>query len=157
MNSYFITFNNIVSLFYDNKIFKGVLILIVFDCFVGIIRAFKEKKYNSCVGIDGVIRKMCMVVTIVFMRLVDSLISLNLIGFLSPEVREFLNVESVSVSDFFGILFIMYETVSVLKNMTLCGLPTKKITIYLRELLSKYTDELPETDEIEEEEESNEC
>lgn len=38
--------------------------------------------------------------------------------------------------------------VSIFKNMALCGLPVKKVWEKVREFLAKYTDELPDTDEL---------
>lgn len=40
------------------------------------------------------------------------------------------------------------EVVSIFKNMALCGLPVKKVWEKVREFLAKYTDELPDTDEL---------
>ena len=42
----------------------------------------------------------------------------------------------------------LYEVVSIFKNMALCGLPVKKVWEKVREFLAKYTDELPDTDEL---------
>lgn len=46
------------------------------------------------------------------------------------------------------LLYIAYEVVSIFKNMALCGLPVKKVWEKVREFLAKYTDELPDTDEL---------
>ena len=51
--------------------------------------------------------------------------------------------------EFFALLFLAYEAVSIVKNMSLCGLPVKKVWLYLRSVLGKYTDELPDADELE--------
>lgn len=40
------------------------------------------------------------------------------------------------------------EVASIFKNMALCGLPVKKVWEKVREFLAKYTDELPDTDEL---------
>lgn len=37
---------------------------------------------------------------------------------------------------------------SIFKNMALCGLPVKKVWEKVREFLAKYTDELPDADEL---------
>ena len=52
------------------------------------------------------------------------------------------------MDQFFEILFLTYEVVSILKNMVLCGLPVKKVWLYVKMFLSKYTDELPDDDEL---------
>lgn len=38
--------------------------------------------------------------------------------------------------------------ITLLEAMALCGLPVKKVWEKVREFLAKYTDELPDTDEL---------
>lgn len=132
----------------NNRFIRIVLIAIVCDTIFGVLRAIKEKKFNSNFGIDGAIRKCGMIVSIFFFVLVDAVIHLNLIGFIPDELLEYMKVDSIGLTEFFSILYIVYETVSILKNMTLCGLPVKKVWLNLKNVLGKYTDELPDDDEI---------
>lgn len=130
-----IAFNNFIRL---------VAILIVFDTIFGVLRAIKEKKFNSCFGIDGAIRKVGMLISILFLAIVDHVISVNLIGFLPDTILQYLSIRQIGMTEFFAILFIAYEVVSIIKNMTLCGLPVRNVWIYTRKFLLKYTDELPD-------------
>ena len=50
-----------------NKIIQLVVLAIVCDTVFGVLRAIKEKKFNSCAGIDGAIRKVGMLISLVFM------------------------------------------------------------------------------------------
>ena len=109
---------------------------------------FIKKKFNSCAGIDGAIRKVGMLISLVFMLAIDVLIKINLIGFIPEQVRTYLGLDTVGVAEFFALLYIAYEVVSIFKNMALCGLPVKKVWEKVREFLAKYTDELPDTDEL---------
>lgn len=127
----------------DNKIMQIVIICIVMDTIFGVLRAIKEKKFNSNFGINGAIRKVGMLISLVLLALVDSVIKLNLIGFIPSEVRDYLPGSSVGTMEFFAILYIAYEIVSILKNMSLCGLPVKKVWRTVKKALSKYTNELP--------------
>lgn len=131
-----------------NKIIELVALAIVFDTVFGVMRAVKEKKFNSCAGIDGAIRKVGMLISLVFMLAIDMLIKVNLIGFIPETVRSQLGLKSVGVAEFFALLYIAYEVVSIFKNMALCGLPVKKVWATVRAFLVKYTDELPDTDEL---------
>lgn len=131
-----------------NKIIVLVILAIVFDTIFGVLRAVKEKKFNSCAGIDGAIRKVAMVISLVFMLAIDMLIKINLIGFIPEAARGYLGIETVGVTEFFSLLYIAYEITSIFKNMALCGLPVKKVWASVRAFLSKYTDELPDTDEL---------
>lgn len=66
----------------------------------------------------------------------------------SPEAETYIALDTVGVAEFFALLYIAYEVVSIFKNMALCGLPVKKVWEKVREFLAKYTDELPDTDEL---------
>ncbi|MCM1296417.1 MAG: phage holin family protein [Muribaculaceae bacterium] len=132
----------------SNKVIKLVVLAIVFDTVFGVMRAVKEKKFNSCAGIDGAIRKVGMLISLVFMLAVDMLIKVNLIGFIPETLRSQIGLKSVGAAEFFALLYIAYEVVSIFKNMALCGLPVKKVWAAVRAFLVKYTDELPDTDEL---------
>lgn len=138
----------ILSLFMNNRIVQLVVAAVIFDTIFGVIRAIREKKFNSCFGIDGAIRKISMIVSLCGLIIVDCLVKVNLIGFLPDTVRDNLGVESIGTAEFFGLLYICYEVVSILKNMYLCGLPVKKVWCVVKKFLSNYTDELPDDDEI---------
>lgn len=109
-----------------NKVIELVILAIVFDTIFGVLRAIKEKKFNSCAGIDGAIRKVGMLISLVFMLAVDMLIKVNLIGFIPEAARSQLGLTRIGVAEFFALLYIAYEVVSIFKNMALCGLPRLK-------------------------------
>ena len=66
----------------DNDGMKVLIVVIVLDLILGILRAIREKSINSCIGIDGMIRKVGMLIVIVFLTIIDTIIHLNLIGFI---------------------------------------------------------------------------
>jgi toxin secretion/phage lysis holin len=135
-----------------NKIIMLVMVAVVFDTVFGVIRAIKEHKFNSCFGIDGAIRKISMVISIAGLYVVDRLVHLNLIGFVPEEARAYIGMETIGTAEFFGLLYICYEVVSILKNMYLCGLPVRRVWNMVKKFLQNYTDELPDDDEIAEQE-----
>lgn len=124
---------------------------VTIDTVFGLIRAVKEHKWNSSFGIDGAIRKISMMACISFMVIIDSVCGFNLILLFPDEVTQYLavvNITNVGFAEFFGILFVAYECVSILKNMYLCGLPVKWVWARVYKFLHNYTDELPDTEEI---------
>lgn len=127
-----------------NPMLQLVVLAIVFDTIFGVIRAIKEHKFNSCVGIDGAIRKISMVISLVFLLIADQIIAVNLIAFVPETIRSYIGLDAVGLTGFFSLLYIAYEIVSILKNMTLCGLPVRIIWDKLKILLGKYTAELPD-------------
>ena len=127
-----------------NPLLQLVAIAVVFDTIFGVIRAIRDHKFNSCVGIDGAIRKIGMIISLALLVLVDAVIKVNLIGFVPEAVRGQLGVEAIGLAEFFSLLYIAYEIISILKNMALCGLPVKGIWTRVKGFLSKYTTELPD-------------
>lgn len=140
---------NFITVVYDhaahNALIQLTVIAVIFDAVFGIIRAIGEKMFNSSIGIDGIRRKAGILASLVLFALIDEIIQLNLIGFVPEEVRMTLGLESIGMTGFFALLFLAYEVTSILKNMSLCGLPVKGVWIKVRSILGKYTDELPET------------
>lgn len=121
---------------------------ICIDTIFGVLRAVRERKLNSSIGIDGLIRKAAMMITLILFLPADMMININLVGFIPDEALSVIGLSRVGMCDLFAILFIAFECVSILKNMTLCGLPVKRVWNATYTFLKKYTDELPDTDEI---------
>lgn len=136
-----------------NTFVRLVVVAVVMDTIFGIGRAIREHKFNSSVGIDGAIRKIAMIVSIVFLGAVDALVHINLIAFIPEETRNYLPTATIGLAEFFSLLYICYEVVSILKNMALCGLPVKGLWKKVQEFLGKYTKELPDTEEQDAEQE----
>lgn len=131
------------NILYESKELKVLLICVLLDTIFGVLRAIKQKKLNSNIGIDGLIRKFGMTISVVFFMLIDYIVKLNLIGFIPEDVRKGVGVETVGISGLFLYLFILYEALSILKNMILCKIPIpKKLQKVLKELFQKYTNEL---------------
>ena len=134
-----------LNILLSNTCFKLLLIFVVFDTIFGILRAIKEKKINSCIGIDGMIRKAGMILSSLFLFIVDQIISLNLLGFIPADILSLVNIESVGIGDVFGILFIIFEGLSIIKNMYRCKIPIpKKLHDFLKKLLTEFTEEVKE-------------
>lgn len=142
-------FKILVDALAHNTIIQLVVIAVVMDTLFGAGRALKQHKFNSSVGIDGAIRKISMLVSLVFLAVIDRLVHINLIGFIPEEARAYFpqSISTIGLAEFFGLLYLCYEVVSILKNMALCGLPVKKLWEAVRKSLGKYTEELPDTEE----------
>lgn len=129
----------------DNVPLKILIICIVLDTIFGILRSIKEKCLNSNVGIDGLIRKFGMMISVIFFLAIDYIGNFNFIAFIPDEVKEFFGIEFVGISTLFLILYIIYEFISILKNMIKCKLPIpKKLQKFLEDIFKKYTSELDE-------------
>ena len=130
-----------LKLLTGNSFFEILLIAVVLDTILGVLRAIKEHKFNSCVGIDGAIRKAAMLLSVGLLMLVD----INMLFMIPEQYIKLLGIQKLGVCEFFCLLFVLYEAVSILKNMTLCGLPVpKKLKEHIKEALSDMTDEMPQ-------------
>ena len=135
---------SIVSALGGNSIFILVLICIMFDTFLGALRALKDHVFNSSFGIDGGIRKVCMIGCIMFLALTDMVVHINLLAFIPTDYLQIFGIDKVGIMEFFGILFVIYETISVLKNMYLIGVPMPLwLKDQLEKLLTQLTNEIP--------------
>ena len=129
----------------NNDGMKVLIVVIVLDLILGILRALRERTVNSCIGIDGMIRKVGMLIVIVFLTIIDTIIHLDLIGFIPETIKETLKLGKVGISSLFNILFIIFEILSIFKNMILCKLPMpKKLQVYLENIMKEFTGEIKE-------------
>ena len=127
---------------------KGVQLLsifIVLDVIFGVLRAIRERKLNSTIGIDGIIRKVGMIITISVSILVDMIVRVDLIAFIPESVKDVLGLSKIGVSMIFNILYIIFEILSIFKNMYRCKLPLpKKLKVFLEKMLKEFTSEIKE-------------
>ena len=134
-----------LKLLTGNSFFEILLIAVVLDTILGVLRAIKEHKFNSCVGIDGAIRKTAMLLSVSLLILTDIIMHINVLFMVPDKYIQLLGIQKLGVCEFFCLLFVLYEAVSILKNMTLCGLPVpKKLKEHIKEALSDMTDEMPQ-------------
>lgn len=122
-------------------------VVVIFDTFLGFMRSIKEKKTNSAIGIDGMIRKASMMACIVFLVCLDFILDVNLIGWLPDQILQIfklINIQNIGISDVFSLLFIIFELLSILKNWSLMGLPMfKGVNDWINNFLETFTEELP--------------
>ena len=139
--------NEYLSILINSDGLKILGIVITLDTIFGILRAIKEKSLNSCIGIDGIIRKVGMLISIIFLMAIDTIIHLDLIGFIPDSVKEICNFGQVGIADLFMILFIVFEILSIFKNMILCKLPIpKKLQQFLENAMKEFTGEIKQDD-----------
>ena len=128
-----------IDLIASNSLIKLLLLAILLDTILGTGRAIKEHKFNSCIGIDGAIRKVMMLVSAAVLMMADLIININLTAFLPEDALNVVGLQKVGMCELFCVLFIVYECVSILKNMLLCGLP---VPTKIRELLTAFLDNM---------------
>ena len=137
--------NQIISLLSSDSFVRILLIAVALDTILGVLRAIKEHKFNSSVGIDGAIRKTAMLASTGLLMAIDVIMHINVL-FMVPETYiKVLGINKLGICEFFCLLFILYELVSILKNMTLCGLPVPSgVKKWIQKFLEDMTEELPE-------------
>lgn len=149
--------NDLIVLLGGNSLIKLLLLAVVLDTILGVGRAVKYHCFNSSVGIDGAVRKVMMLVSAAVLMLADLIIHINLLGFIDKTYLQIFGLEKVGMCELFCLLFIVYEFVSILKNMLLCGLPIpRRIREWLLKFLDDMTAELPEGTKEEDKEETEE-
>ena len=129
----------------SHSFFVILLYAVILDTVLGVLRAIKEHKFNSCVGIDGAIRKVAMLFSILLLMFVDSIVNINFLFMIPEEYLKYIGISKMGICELFCLLFILYEIVSILKNMTLCGLPVPaRLKLFIQKFLDDMTEELPQ-------------
>lgn len=128
-----------IDLIASNSLIKLLILAIILDTILGTGRAVKEHKFNSSVGIDGAIRKVMMLVSVGVLMVSDVIIHINAAAFVPESALKVIGLEKVGLCELFALLFVIYEAVSILKNMLLCGLP---VPAKIRELLTAFLDNM---------------
>jgi len=138
------------NLLIANVFIKILAIFMILDMLLGVIRAIKERKFNSSAGIDGGIRKVGMLASTIVLWLFDQIIHIDLAFMIPDRYLSFLGTNKIGLCEIFAILYIMFEFCSVLKNMVKCGLPVpKKIKTWVEKALTELTDEMGEKQKVE--------
>lgn len=133
----------IVTLLSSNSFLKILLIAVALDTLLGVLRAIKYGKFNSAFGIDGAIRKVAMLISITALMAVDVIVHFNLLFMVPEQYIKILGITKLGMSEFFCLLFILYEAVSILKNMTLLEIPVPaRIRSFIEKFLEEMTDEM---------------
>ena len=119
--------------------FKGLIILIILDIFLGLSASIVNKSIYSTIGINGLIRKFVIIFTVICLSFFDSYINLNWNNYLNLDI-EFLN--KINISNLFCLLYMCFEGLSCLKNLNRLKLPfPKKLKNLLNKLLYELTNE----------------
>ena len=133
----------IINLLTNNKSIQMLVIFIVLDVVFGFLRSVKERRTNSTIGIDGIIRKTGMMITIVVAIVLDKIANIDLLFFFPDELKNVLKINSCGITVLFNSLYIIFESLSILKNMRKCGIPfPRKLNDFLEKLLSEFTAEV---------------
>lgn len=136
------TFENAMA---GNVIFIILMLAVCADTILGVLRAIKFHRFNSSVGIDGAIRKVAMLVSAAALMAADLVVHVNLAFMVPDSYLQAVGLTKVGLCELFCLLFVIYECISILKNMLLCGLPVPaKLRSWLEEFLENMTAELPE-------------
>ena len=86
-----------------------------------------------------------MIITICVSILVDMIVRVDLIAFIPENVKDVLGLSKIGVSMIFNILYIIFEILSIFKNMYRCKLPLpKKLKVFLEKMLKEFTSEIKE-------------
>ena len=128
---------------HTNSVLQLVCVMTVIDTIFGVLRAWKQHTFNSSFGIDGAIRKIGIMVGTLSLFAIDCLLGINFLPFIPEDYLQVIHLTDVGLTEVFGIMFIVYEATSVLKNMLLIGIPIpKNIRTRLEAWLEKNTEEI---------------
>ena len=129
----------------DNLWLQAAALWIVFDTIMGCCRAATQHEFNSSFGINGGIRKAGMLISLVFLMSFDVLSGFNILKFIPEGYREIWGSPKIGTGEFFAALYFAYESISILKNMYILGIPMPTwMKTKLEKFLKEMTGELKE-------------
>ena len=109
----------------------------------------KERKINSSAGINGIIRKVGMIGSALFLKLVDLVVDFNLVAFLPSEFINVIKIDSIGVCELFCLCFIAFEALSAMKNLTRSNIPIPyKLKEFIEYMLDTFTTENNKKDKV---------
>lgn len=97
----------------NGAMFQIVLYMIMFDVLTGVLVAGKEREINSSINLNGLIRKLGMIVAIAFVSMID----------------EYLHMEG-EITEIGLIFLIANESMSIIENFSKIGINLRFITKY---------------------------
>ena len=75
--------------------------------------------------------------------ILDKIVEIDLVFFLPEQIRTYFG--SVGIASLFSIIYCLFETLSIFKNMMRCKIPLpKKLKKYIEKLLEEFTNEVKE-------------
>lgn len=95
------------------NMFYFLIAWIIFDVLTGLLRAVKDRKVNSSINFEGLIRKAGEMLGVIFLTLVDL----------------YLNTDGILTKTGVGLL-IIYETISIIENFKQIGVNINFIMKY---------------------------
>ena len=87
----------IITLLASNSFVKILLIAVALDTILGVLRAIKEHKFNSCVGIDGAIRKAAMLFSVCLLMAMDVIVHINVLCMIPEQYIQVLGISKLGV------------------------------------------------------------
>ena len=103
----------IIILLSNNMLFKALLICVSLDSILGALRAIKEHKFNSCVGIDGAIRKAAMLFSVCLLMSIDVIMNINVLSFVPEQYVQILGINKMGIMRIFSVFCSYYMRRSV--------------------------------------------
>ncbi len=122
-----------------STIVRLISILIVGDVVFGVLRACKEKTINSTIGIDGIIRKVAILLSVIILYFTDVLLNINVISLLPNDVINALHLPEIGLAEFFGMVLSSFELISIISNYEAIGLPMPR---KLKNLIQKFLNDM---------------
>lgn len=138
--------NELINELGTNPVIKFVWLTLLADSLFGILRAAKQHELNSSFGINGLLRKCGIVLAVIFLFVADTIANINLTPFLDESLLQNINLTTIGLTEAFGVLFVAFESLSILKNMMILGLPLPKgLKNKLETWLKNNSEEMEET------------
>lgn len=100
--------DSLTNVVVENRLLGGLLLLIVFDIFSGIVKAFKEKRINSSIGLIGLLKHSLVIMVNITIVLISPIFEIE------------------KISNSLVIFYIVQYGFSIIENFVRLGVPVPK-------------------------------
>lgn|SRR5574344_1502020 len=105
-----------------------LIIIMICDYVSGMVKAYMTSQLSSKIGIKGIIKKLCYMITVVVAMSVDYILSLGL-STININISN-----NMTVAMIVTIWLILNEMISILENLAVIGVPLPK---FLKTIVKK--------------------
>lgn len=112
-----------------NRMFSIIALLVLVDFLTGYVKAYLKCELNSTIGLDGLIRKAMILLSMIVFALLDHLIGFDLVEWLPEGIHTIfleLNITPIGLTQLFGVGMILQESTSIVENLHEIGVPIPK-------------------------------
>lgn len=122
----------------DSKILKIAFVLIACAIVFELLKDLKNRKIQIKSSINLMVMQFSVITVIIMLYFIDGFLNINFTSWIPIYIAKFLQIYDCGLCEIFGLIFIMYESINILNNLSDIGVPFPiKLKIYIQNIFEK--------------------